>query len=84
MTDNLAKDIIEQRDDQLFDDLQDFISFAQLNTIITDVALLSTSSDYFLLRTQAVIGQANKVMYSVIYRDDKGKTEVISRVHRTL
>ena len=84
MTDNLVKDIIDHRDSELFGDVKEFTSFAKLDTIIKDTALLSTSSDYFLLRTQAIIGQANKVMYSIIYRDDTGKTEVISRVYRTL
>ncbi len=83
MTAALVKSIIEKRDEALFKDVDEFTSFADLATIIKDTAQLSTSSDYFLLRTQAVIGQANKVMYSIIYRDDTGKTEVISRVFRT-
>lgn len=84
MTDNLAKNIIDRRNDELFSDIRNFTSFARLDTIITDTTLLTTSSDYFLLRTQAIIGKANKVMYSIIYRDDTGKTEIIWRVHRTL
>jgi general secretion pathway protein K len=84
MTDNLVKDIIEHRDEKPFNDLKEFSSFSRLDTIIKDTAKLSTSSDYFLLRTQAIIGQANKIMYSIIYRDDSGKTEIISRVYRTL
>jgi len=84
MTDNLVKDIIEHRDEKPFNDLKEFTSFAKLETIIKDTKDLSISSDYFLLRTQAIIGQANKIMYSIIYRDDSGKTEIISRVYRTL
>ena len=84
MTDNLVKDIIEHRDEKQFNDLKEFTSFAKLETIIKDTKNLSISSDYFLLRTQAIIGQANKIMYSIIYRDDSGKTEIISRVYRTL
>lgn len=84
MTDDLVKDIIEQRDEELFNDVKDFTSFATLETIIKDTAQLTTSSEYFLLRAQAIIGQANKVMYSIIYRDSSGKTNVISRVYRTL
>ncbi|NNJ51197.1 MAG: hypothetical protein HKP22_12625, partial [Gammaproteobacteria bacterium] len=52
--------------------------------IIENTDKLSTSSEYFLLRTQAIIGQANKVMYSVIYRDENGETTIISRTQRTL
>lgn len=84
MTDNLVKDIIEHREEKPFNDLKEFTSFSRLDTIIKDTTKLSTSSDYFLLRTQAIIGQANKIMYSIIYRDDSGKTEIISRVYRTL
>ena len=84
MTDDLVKSIIEKRDEELFNDVKEFTSFAKLDTIIKDSTQLATSSDYFLLRTQAVISQANKVMYSIIYRDNAGKTEVISRVYRTL
>ncbi len=84
MTRQLAADIIDQRAQQPFNDLKEFTNFAKLNTIIKDTTKLSTSSDYFLLRTQAIIGQANKVMYSVIHRDAAGKTKVISRTQRTL
>lgn len=84
MTDNLAKDIIGHRDEKPFNDLKEFTSFAKLKTIIKDTKNLSVSSDYFLLRTQAIIGQANKIMYSIIYRENSGKTEIISRVYRTL
>lgn len=84
MTDALVNDIIERRDEELFNNIKEFTSFAKLNTIIKDTARLSTSSDYFLLRTQAIIGQANKVMYSIIYRDDAGKTKITARAQRTL
>jgi len=84
MTKSLADDIIERRTDEPFSDIKDFTKFAKLGTIIKDTTKLSTSSDYFLLRTQASIGKANKVMYSVIHRDASGKTKVISRTQRTL
>jgi len=84
MSKQLAADIIQQRSEQPFNDIKEFTKFAKLNTIIKDTTKLSTSSNYFLLRTQAIIGKANKVMYSVIYRDASGKTNVISRTQRTL
>lgn len=84
ITDELVNQIIERRDEELFNSISEFTSFAKLGTIIKDTAKLSTSSNYFLLRTQAIIGQANKVMYSIIYRDNSGKTEIISRAQRTL
>jgi len=84
MTKQLAADIIQQRAEKPFNDIKEFTKFAKLNTIIKDTTKLSTSSNYFLLRTQAIIGKANTVMYSIIHRDDAGKTKVISRTQRTL
>ena len=84
MTNTLASNIIENRTSKPFNTLNDFTSFSKLGTIITDTANLSVSSDYFLLRTQAIIGPANKVMYSIIHRDESGKSEIISRSFRTL
>lgn len=84
MTESLAKDIIERRDEEPFNDIKAFTSFAKLDTIIKDTDKLSTSSDYFLLRTQAIIGQANTIMFSIIFRDTSGKTKIISRTQRTL
>lgn len=84
MTKNLTADIISHRAEEPFNDIKEFTKFAELDTIIRDTTKLTTSSDYFLLRTQAIIGQANKVMYSVIYRDASGKTKVLSRTQRTL
>jgi len=84
MTDAIAKDIIEQREENPFNDLKDFTSFSTLKTIITDTTNLTTSSNFFLLRTQARIGYANIVMYSIIFREDSGETDVIYRSQRTL
>jgi len=84
MTENLVSDILKHRDETPFNNLKEFTDFSKLGTIIKDKQNLSTSSDYFLLRTQAIIGQANKVMYSIIYRDDTGETKIISRTQRTL
>ena len=84
MTAELVNSIIEERNNEPFSDIKQFTSFAKLETIIKSTEKLSTSSDYFLLRTQAIIGQANKVMYSIIYRDDNGETKIISRTQRVL
>ncbi|MBT8134899.1 MAG: general secretion pathway protein GspK, partial [Gammaproteobacteria bacterium] len=84
MTDSLVENIIERRNEEPFTDLTEFTNFENLGEIIENTDKLSTSSEYFLLRTQAIIGQANKVMYSVIYRDENGETTIISRTQRTL
>jgi general secretion pathway protein K len=84
MTKALVDSIIEQRKSAPFSSIGEFTGFSNLNTVIKNFDYLSTSSDYFLLRTKATIGQASKVMYSIIYRDGAGKTEVIYRTQRTL
>jgi general secretion pathway protein K len=86
MTNQLVQDIIDHRENTPFNDLNDFTGFSNLGTIIkgADRNKLSVSSDYFLLTARAVIGQANKVMYSIIHRDQAGKTAIISRSYRTL
>ncbi len=84
MTKNLANDIIQRRSEEAFNNLKEFTGFANLKTIIKDTRNLSTSSEYFLLRTHAIIGQANKTMYSIIYRDESGKTKIITRSQRIL
>lgn len=84
MTDALVENIIQQRKESPFNNISDFTAFSNLNTIIKNFDYLSTDSDYFLLRTKATIGQASNVMYSIIYRDPSGKSEVIYRTHRTL
>lgn len=84
MPESTVNAIIEYRLDTPFNTVDEFMAFEQLGTIITDKSGLTVSSDYFLLRSQARIGQANKVMYSIIRRDNSGKTEVIRRSMRTL
>ncbi len=82
LTDQLADDIIEQREKAPFEDLKSFTEFNQLKTIITDTSGISFSSENFLLRTQAVIGQANLVVYSILHRDANGNTTVVARSNR--
>jgi general secretion pathway protein K len=92
MTDEIVRDIIQHRegspedpsDGSPFENINEFYAFNQISDIIKDKSGLSVSSNYFLLRTQARIGQANKIMYSIIYRDDKGGSTVIMRTQRTL
>ncbi|MDH5610911.1 MAG: type II secretion system minor pseudopilin GspK [Gammaproteobacteria bacterium] len=74
-----AKDIIANRQNAPYEKMNDFLTINALTAIITNTNGLSVSSDYFLLETEANIGQANTLMYSIIHRDDKGETTVIAR-----
>jgi len=77
-----VEDIITQSHEEPYDPydtMQDFLNRHNLSKVITDTSGLSVSSDYFLLETEANIGQARTIMYSVIYRKANGDTEVIAR-----
>lgn len=73
--------IIKERDDTPFNDIDDFINRNNLQTVILapDRIGLSMSTSYFLLKTEATIGQARTLMYSILYREANGNTTVISR-----
>lgn len=74
-----VQDIIDSREELPYESTATFVSKNKLTSIITDTTALSINSDYFLLETEAVIGQARTLMYSVIHRDDQGNTQVIAR-----
>ena len=79
MSDATITDIIDQRRDTPSETMQDFLSTYNLSAVITDTTGLSVSSDYFLLESEARIGQARALMYSIIQRNDKGETLVLAR-----
>jgi general secretion pathway protein K len=79
LTDSDAAAIIEQRTQTAFTDVNDFLSFNNLKTIIDKPDNLSVNSDYFMLESESKIGQVQVRMYSVIYRDNTGHTTVLAR-----
>lgn len=83
LADNISKSdaegIIEKRIDDPYNDINEFLEANQLKDVINKADGLSVSSNYFLLETESVIGQARTNMYSIIQRDDKGETKVLSR-----
>ncbi|MDH3343441.1 MAG: type II secretion system minor pseudopilin GspK [Gammaproteobacteria bacterium] len=76
-----AKEIIANRQSAPYETMNDFLTINTLTTVITDTNTngLSVSSDYFLLETEANIGQARTLMYSIIHREANGDTQVIAR-----
>lgn len=79
ITDADAEDIIQEREGQPFNDMNEFLNINNLKDRIQQTQNLSVSTSYFLLETEALIGQARTLMYSIIHRDDDGSTHVISR-----
>jgi general secretion pathway protein K len=74
-----AEAIIAQRNENAFPDINAFTSFNNLKGTIKKVDGLSVSSDYFMLETESKIGQIQVRMYSVIHRDNSGRTTVMAR-----
>ncbi|MES0327498.1 MAG: type II secretion system minor pseudopilin GspK [Gammaproteobacteria bacterium] len=77
-----AADIVANRQTTPYETMNDFLTINTLSTVITaatGLSAISVSSDYFLLETEANIGQARTLMYSIIHRDNDGKTQVIAR-----
>lgn len=75
----IADDIVANRQNTPYETMNDFLTTHKLSTIITNTNGLSVSSDYFLLETEANIGQARTLMYSIIQRDNDGNTQVLAR-----
>lgn len=74
-----VENIITEREENPFEDMNQFLTFNNLRATITDPQGLSVSSQYFLLEAVAVIGQSRNIMYSIIRRNDAGETEVLTR-----
>lgn len=79
MSDDTVASIIELRKSEPFESTSDFLDKNKLSEIIKETEGLSVSSNYFLLESEANIGQARTLMYSIIQRDNDGKTQVIAR-----
>ena len=79
MNSTTVTEIINQRKDDPSDTMQDFLGTYKLSNIITDTSGLSVSSEYFLLETEARIGQAVTLMYSIIHRNNDGSTQILAR-----
>ena len=76
---NDVTQIIEHRAETPFNNINEFTGFNDLNEIIKNTEGLSVDSEYFMLQTQATIGQVNALTYSIIHRNSNGDTLVIAR-----
>lgn len=74
-----AEQIIEQRTDTAFNNINEFTNFKDLKNKITSTEGLSVDTEYFMLTTESTIGQVSVVTHSVIQRRTDGNTSVISR-----
>lgn len=89
LTESQAQQIIEIREEEPFEKVQDFLT--QPTLAETDLVKnadqqgdLSVSSNYFLLVGQAEVGRARLPLYSVLYREQTGIMHVVMRSQGTL
>jgi general secretion pathway protein K len=65
--------LLKNRPAEGYKNVDDFLNAAKLTTVEAPVkALLSTDSQYFLLRAEARVGDGRAMLYSMFYRDENG------------
>lgn len=69
---------------QPFNSINDFTSIPSVQQANIQASGLGVSSQFFLATIQVNIARSRAILYSIIYRDNDGKTQVISRSYGTL
>jgi len=71
--------IMQAREDSPFNQIEDFVSNPALQGLELDTTRLGVKSRYFLVESEAVIAGVHFKLKSLLFRDDKGLVEVLSR-----
>lgn len=79
LTDSDIENIIEQRNDTAFNNINEFTSSSNLKEKIGSTEGLSVDTEYFMLQTESTIGQVRVLGYSIIHRSIDGNITVIAR-----
>jgi len=65
--------LLEDRPAEGYKNVDEFLNAAKINAVEAPVkALLSTDSQYFLLRAEVRVGDGRAMLYSTLYRDENG------------
>ena len=64
--------LLEDRPAAGYKNVDEFLNAAKLTVEAPVKALLSTASQYFLLRAEARVGDGRAMLYSMLYRDENG------------
>jgi general secretion pathway protein K len=64
--------LLEDRPAEGYENVDEFLNMAKITLNAELKALLGVSSQYFLLRADAQVGDGHSILYSVIFRDDQG------------
>ncbi|HMR02250.1 MAG TPA: type II secretion system minor pseudopilin GspK [Candidatus Competibacter phosphatis] len=66
------KRLLETRPDEGYDKVDDFLDATNLTVNAELKAQLGVASQYFLLRAEARVGDGRAMLYSMLFRDEKG------------
>ncbi|PCJ87966.1 MAG: hypothetical protein COA54_04170 [Thiotrichaceae bacterium] len=80
---SLQPDIDQSKIDDIVQNRED-TAYTKVPEFFTEKTNLVTESSYYLLKTTTKIGNANNVMYSIIFWNGSGESEVIYSTQRTL
>ncbi|PIE83403.1 MAG: hypothetical protein CSA09_00550 [Candidatus Contendobacter odensis] len=64
--------ILANRPEEGYKNVDELLNAAQITVEAPVKALLGTNSQYFLLRTEAQVGNGRAILYSVLFRDNNG------------
>ncbi len=85
LDDQTVSSIIEQRIEQPFETIEDFMNHPGVNSSQLDGIGLDVKSRFFLLVVESTIAQARSRLYSVIYRNEEDqKTYIVRRSYGTI
>ncbi len=79
LTQSEADQLIEERGENGFEKVSDFINSAAIAGRLTDQSGLSVQTRYFIINSVSEFGRGRTNLYSLMVRDDKAKVEVVMR-----
>lgn len=79
LNDSLATDLIEQREDQAFQTVDEFFTQPEVDKLIKDRSGISVNSQWFLLHADIQIDRSRVRLNSILFRDQNGVTRVVQR-----
>lgn len=74
-----AASLVAMREDEPYEDPQAFLSQEVLAGRAIDANAVSVGSHYFLLQSSATVGTARVTLYSLLFREDNGRTQALMR-----
>ena len=74
-----ASSLVALREQEPYENPQAFLSQEVLAGRVIDASSVSVGSHYFLLQSSATVGTARVTLYSLLFREDNGRTQALMR-----